>query len=122
MRPKDDFFWWVEMPNLLAERPDNVVDPIDFQARSNARPIRVQSRLNRGTNGVSVTTTPQVATVRVLLSPDMIDFRTKASVRVNGNNYHPPNGLIEPDIGFMLDDVRTRGDRIRPFWVMLDGR
>jgi len=122
MRPWDSFFWWVEMPSLSGDRPDNMVDPIDFQARSAARPIRVQSRLNRGTNGVSVTTAPRVANVQVFLSPDMIDFRTKTSVTVNDKRYHPLNGMVEPNIEVMLEDVRTRGDRLHPFWALLDGR
>ena len=122
MRPWDSFFWWVEIPNLLADAPSNMVDPIDFQSRSRTLPVRVQSRLNRGTNGVSVTIAPRGVNVQVFLSPDMIDFRARSAVKVNDNNYHPPNGMIEPDIEVMLNDVRTRGDRLRPFWAMLDGR
>ena len=122
MRPWDSFFWWLEMPNLLEDRPDRMVDPIDFQARSAVKPVEVRSRLNRGTNGVSVTITPRVANVLVYLSPDMIDFRSKTSVTVNEKRYHPLNGIVEPNIEVMLEDVRTRGDRLHPFWAMLDGR
>ena len=122
MRPWDLFFWWVEMPNLLGDRPANMVDPVDFAARRNALPVKVQSRLNRGTNAVLVTIVPSVANVEVYLSPDMIDFRAKASVKVNDRPYNPPNGMLEPDIEVMLNDVRTRGDRLHPFWAMLDGR
>ena len=121
VRPWDSFFWWVEMPNLLGNVPGHMVEPIDFMSRS-VSPVKVQSRLHRGTNSVSITTAPRAVNVQVFLSPEMIDFRAKASVKVNNNNYHPPNGMIEPDIEVMLDDVRTRGDRLRPFWAMLDGR
>ena len=122
IRPGDSFFWWLEIPNLPGDRPERMVDPVDFQARSAVRPITVQSRLNRGTNNVTVTTTPPVANVQIFLSPDMIDFRTRATVRVNDKNFHPPNGIIEPDIAVLLEDVRTRADRLHPFWAMLDGR
>jgi len=119
MRPWDSFFWWVEMPNLLAERPGNMVDPVDFHVRTNARPIRVQSRLNRGTNGVSVTTTPQVAGVQVFLTPNMIDFRERTTITINNKR---SNEMIEPDIEVMLEDVRTRSDRLHPFWAIFAGR
>ena len=119
MRAWDSFFWWVEMPNLLAERPGNMVDPIDFHVRNNARPIRVQSRLNRATNGVVVTTTPQVSNMRVFLMPDMVDLRERVTLSINNKR---SSEMIEPDIEVMLEDVRTRGDRIHPFWAVFDGR
>ncbi|MCL2710554.1 MAG: alpha/beta hydrolase-fold protein [Planctomycetaceae bacterium] len=123
IRPGDSFFWWVEMPNLLREHPGRMIDPIDFPSARNAiRPITVESRLNRGSNSIRVTTTPSVANAEVLLSPEMIDFRERATVTVNNNPYTPPSGMIEPDIEVMLEDVRTRGDRLHPFWAVLTGR
>ena len=123
MRPWDSFFWWVEMPNLPNDVPGNMADPVDFPARRmDARPATVESKLYRGTNTVSVTTKPKVANTIVSLTPDMIDFNTRVSVKVNDKNYHPPNGIVEPNIETMLEDVRTRCDRLHPFWAMLDGR
>ena len=119
LRPWDSFFWWVELPNLYGDAPINMTDPMDFPARHAARPVTVESRLNRATNALLVTTRPRVAHVEVFLTPDNIDFSARATVRVNDRNYHPPNGILEPDIEVMLEDVRTRGDRLHPFWARL---
>jgi pimeloyl-ACP methyl ester carboxylesterase len=123
MRPWDSFFWWVEMPDLPTDVPRNMADPVDFPARRmDARPATVESKLYRGTNTVSVTTKPKVANTIVSLTPDMIDFNTRVTVKVNEKNYHPANGIVEPNIETILEDVRTRCDRLHPFWAMLDGR
>jgi len=122
MRPWDSFFWWMEMPALHADRPQNMFDPVDFPAKGAARPITVESRIYRATNTVVVETKPKVANVLVSLSPDIIDFRTKATVKVNGKVVSPPDGMIAPSIETMLSDVHTRGDRLHPFWAILDGR
>jgi hypothetical protein len=121
-RPWDNFFWWVELPNLANDVPNNMVDPIDFPTRGVVPKVKVESKVHRATNTVVVTTGPKVANVEVYLTPQMIDFRAKAAIRVNGKDYHPPNGMIEPNIEDMLEDVRTRCDRLHPFWVMFDGR
>ena len=121
LRPWDSFFWWVELPNLQGDVPGNMVDPMDFPVRSLLRPITVESRLHRATNTITVTTRPRVANVQIFLTPDMINFRDRITVRVNDRNYHPPDGHIEPDIEVMLEDVRTRGDRLHPFWAKLAG-
>jgi pimeloyl-ACP methyl ester carboxylesterase len=123
MRPWDSFFWGVEMPYLQTDVPGRMVDPIDFPARlrdAAGKKVTVQSKLYRVSNSVSITITPRVTHTEVYLTPDMIDFRSKASVTVNDKRYHPPNGRIEPDIEVMLEDVRTRGDRLHPFWAILD--
>jgi len=122
LRPWDSFFWWVEMPNLEVDSTRNMIDPVDFPARGSVQPVIVQSRLHRATNTVSITVRPRGANVQVWLSPDIIDFRAKAAVKVNEKNFLPPSGMIEPNIEVMLEDVRTRGDRLRPYWAMVEGR
>jgi len=123
MRPWDSLFWWVEMPNLQRDVPVNMVDPMDYPARrTDVRKVTVESRLNRATNAVLVTTAPRVANIEIWLSPAMIDFNATATVRINDRNVPLPNGIIAPDIEVMLEDVRSRGDRLHPFWARLVGR
>ena len=121
MRPYDSFFWWLEIQNLLGERPERMVDPIDFPERG-AKAITVESELYRVTNNISVTIKPRVPNVQVFLTPDMIDFKAKTSVKVDDKRYNPLNGMVEPNIEVMLEDARTRCDRLHPFWAMLDGK
>ena len=124
LRPWDSFFWWVEMsPNLLADQRGLMIDPIDYPARGTPRAVTVESELYRATNRMSVTTRPgNIANIQVFLTPEMIDFNARTTIRVNDKPYHPPRGIIEPDIEVMLEDTRTRGDRLHPFWARLDGK
>ena len=123
LRPWDSFFWWVEMPNLEVDASKNMVEPVAFPAKGAVRSsVTVESKLYRATNTVLVTTKPRVAHVQVWLSPDIIDFRAKAAVKVNDKNYLPPNGMIEPNIEVMLEDARTRCDRIHPYWAVFEGK
>jgi pimeloyl-ACP methyl ester carboxylesterase len=121
MRSWDSFFWWVEMPGLAADRPENMFDPVDFPAEKDAvrKLVTLKSNLYKATNRISVDIKPKVNNVQIFLMPDMIDMKAKCQVRVNDKQYAPANGMIEPDIEVMLEDVRTRCDRLHPFWVML---
>jgi len=123
LRPWDSFFWWVEMPDLIADQRGNMIDPIDFPEKGAAqKAVKVESELYRATNNISVTTKPRVANILLFLTPDIIDFNTKTSITVNEKRYNPLNGMVEPDIEVMLEDARTRCDRLHPFWAMLDGK
>ena len=121
MRPWDNFFWWVEMPNLHMDVPRNMFDPMDFPVttRRDIPKVSVESRLNRPTNAVLVTTRPRLPNVEIFLTPEIVNFGDRVTVRVNDRNYSPPNGMIEADVEVMLEDVRTRGDRLHPFWARL---
>lgn len=122
MRPWDHYFWWVELDNLNREASEFVRDPVFWPERGEipSRMVNVSSKLLKAANGVQVTLPKQIKSIRIFLSPDMIDFNAKTSVRVNNINYHPSNGFVEPDIAVILGDAKTRGDRLHPFWAVLD--
>ncbi len=123
MRAWDYFFWWVELYNMEKERPECMTDPLEWP-ENNRLPknmIRVTSSLRKAANAVRISVAPRISNTLVFLTPDMIDFGQKASVEVNGRAYHPPDGMIAPDLGTMLEDARTRSDRLHPFWAVLDG-
>lgn len=121
MRPWDYYFWWVELGNLNRDAAEFVRDPVFWPEQGGIpkRMIKVTGKLNKAANTVQVDVGPKLRNVLVFLSPEMVDFNNKATVRVNGANYHPPGGFIEPDIETILRDVKTRGDRLHPFWAVL---
>lgn len=124
MRSWDDFFWWVEMGNLAKEQPEYVRDPIFWPEKGDLpkKMMTVRSKQLKAANGLQVDVGPRLQNIVLYLTPELIDFEKKATVRVGSKNYHPQNGYIEPDIGVMLFDAKTRGDRLHPFWVRLDGK
>ena len=57
------------------------------------------------------------ANISIFLTPDLVDFEKNVSLTVIGRERVVP---IEPSVEVMLEDVRSRGDRQRPFWVRFD--
>ncbi|MDR1484272.1 MAG: hypothetical protein LBT09_05570 [Planctomycetaceae bacterium] len=123
MRSWDNFFWWVELGNLSNNAPEYVVDPIDWNGVK--KKMLVRSKLLPAGNGIQVEVLPRTLNVTVYLNPDilpeMINFKpgSRISVNVGQRNYNPKNGQILPDIAVILYDVKTRGDRLHPFWAIL---
>jgi len=53
------------------------------------------------------------------LSPDLVDFSKPIEITLNGRKLGIASGSTRPDPEVLLEDVRTRGDRHRPFWAKL---
>ncbi|MDR3233004.1 MAG: hypothetical protein LBT46_04980 [Planctomycetaceae bacterium] len=122
VRAWDSFFWGVEL-SRLKNMPENIFEPFEFPPKPlNAwnKRVRVSCRLQKATNSVYIDIKPKVPKVQIYLTPEMIDFKAKAKVEVNDKRVSPANGIIEPSIAVMLEDVRTRGDRLHPFWAVLE--
>ncbi len=114
MRPWDNFFWWVE----LSQMPEKtMVEPEQWAAkRGNVSPMSTKGTVTK-TDTVSVQT--GAGHVTVWLSPEMIDIKRRVSISVNGRRL-PHAAEITPDVATILEDVRTRGDRVHPFWAKVD--
>jgi hypothetical protein len=41
---------------------------------------------------------------------------------VNGRTLQSGGALIEPDVAVLLEDARTRADRLHPFWAKVEAR
>lgn len=124
LRAWDCFFWGVELNGIEKEKPEFMRDPL-YWSDGNSVPknmVNVSSKLIKQTNRVHIETAPKLSNVTVLLTPEMVDFGTKTVILVNNRPYQPANGFVEPDIGVMLEDARTRSDRQHPFWLMLNGK
>lgn len=114
MRPWDNFFWWVECRDFNDKW---MVHPAEWKQRR-TKNAQVEGKLRAG-NRLLVKTVANFATI--WLNPDLVDFSRPISVTVNGRSkvQQPPGG-VQPTIGVLLEDVRTRGDRQRPFWAKLE--
>ncbi len=110
MRPWDTFFWWIEIDDLPAAANLN---PIDWEASSaRARAVDTEGKAIEP-NGVRASSA--AGKVTVWLSPELLDFQNAESpptVIIKGKRFFNPPLSLE----VMLDDVRTRADRLHPFW------
>jgi hypothetical protein len=116
MRAWDNYFWWVEVEGLPAR---SLVEPSDWSrsALTGVQPVQVKgSKTDK--NGLNV----RVGTNRVTvwLSPKMLNFKERATITVNGRAIPLENQKVHPDLGTLLEDVRTRGDRQHPFWAKVE--
>jgi predicted esterase len=102
-RASDSFFWWVELevpPAMLSQAKQGI--PIEGFIGAN--------------NTVNITKAPGAVTV--WLSPETVDFTRPVSVTVKGRAIS--RKPVQPDSRVLLDDVRTRGVRLHPFWAKVE--
>lgn len=116
MRPWDNYFWWFEGSNF-PERA--MVDPVEWPPKRGVRPLEISGK-RTANNGVLLSTGDCQATV--WLSPELVDFSQRVAIVVNGRTLKSGGSLIEPDIAVLLEDARTRADRMHPFWAKVETR
>jgi predicted esterase len=114
MRSFDNFFWPVELAGFPAAVD---VDPARWPPRAGTRAMLV--RMNVSANNV-VRVRSGADRVTVWLSPEMVDFSQPIEVKFNTGRFGGARDEIQPDLGVILDDVRTRGDRQHPFWARVE--
>lgn len=115
MRPWDNYFWWIEVDDLPEQ---SMVAPAEWPRRG-ARAASVGGR--KFANGRLVVLTG-AKKVTVWLTPDLVDFDAPIDIEHNGRRITPRNELIEPDLAVLLEDARTRADRVRPYWAKVESR
>ncbi len=114
MRPWDNFFWWVELEGMPEKA---MVQPQRWPPPRGTRPVNTKGRLT-STNGVRVQS--GASRVTVWLSPKTVDFRRRVSIVVDGKEVNKRSSAVKPDLATMLEDVRTRADRLHPFWAKVE--
>lgn len=110
MRPWDNFFWWIEgreFPNPVY--PQNWV--------KGARPTEVEAKILKE-NVLSARSASAETTI--WLGPEIVDFDKPVRITLNGNKLTSGRTRIEPQLEVLLEDVRTRTDRLRPFWAKIE--
>ena len=111
MRPWDNFFWWIEGRNFPKQ-----VYPEQWPLRG-ARATEVEGRVLKP-NFLSAKTT--CAQTTLWLGPELVDFTQPLEIRLNGKKIVNAGDTIRPNLSVLLEDVRTRGDRFRPFWAKVE--
>lgn len=114
MRPWDNFFWWLEVDGLP---PGSLVDPMAWPPPRGTQAASVSGKLTDNNN---VYVRCGANRVTVWLSPRMVNLEQQVVVTVNGQRANLGNRVVEPDVGVLLEDVRTRGDRQHPFWAKIE--
>jgi len=112
MRRGDQFFWWLELTSLL----DSVaVDPFLWEQTDNRRPGKIAASVGEG-NQIRVAQGPSDSFI-VGLEPSMgVRMDEPITVRYRSRSV---NLNFDGSLDFLLEDVRTRADRLRPFWAQV---
>ncbi len=111
MRPWDNYFWWIEGREFPRE-----VHPQQWPSRV-ARSNEVSGRITKQ-NTLRAKTS--AAKTTIWLSPEVVDFSQPIDIKINGSKLTKARGSTAPNLRVLLEDVRTRGERIRPFWAKLE--
>ena len=111
MRDWDNFFWWIEVDDIPGR---STVLPFRWPPPSGAQPVKIEGKLQPG-NRVNLRTGAGRATI--YLSPEMVDFEQRIEVSVNGRLHRE---AVRQEIEVLLEDARTRGDRLHPFHAKIE--
>lgn len=115
LRPWDNFFWWLE----CREFPEQLMmHPTDWSGRR-ARAAQIEGKLQSDNRLLAKSPAGQTT---LWLTPDLVDFSKPIRVTFNGRKLSLPEGGVQPDAVVLLEDVRTRADRQRPFWAKLEAK
>lgn len=112
MRRGDQFFWWLELAEVAASV---AIDPFLWDQAESRNKGKVAASIGNN-NEIRINQGPSNS-FRVFLEPSMgisMDQRVTVRYRTRSSTLDFNGGL-----DFMLEDVRTRGDRKRPFWAMV---
>ncbi|HEX7378643.1 MAG TPA: peptidase [Pirellulales bacterium] len=113
MRPWDNFFWWLEL-DAFSDR--TMIFPEEWPKKG------VQAAQSKGlvnaTNGLVAKSGAKKAII--WLSPDVVNFKHKITITFNGGRARIPGSGLEPSLKVLLEDARTRADRLHPFWAKIE--
>jgi pimeloyl-ACP methyl ester carboxylesterase len=110
MRLGDQFFWWLEMPNL---KENVVIDPILWDQAERLRAAKVSASVGEG-NQIRISQGPTEQYL-IHLSPQMgVEMDQTITIRYRTRRV---DFDFDGSVDGMLEDARTRADRKRPYWA-----
>lgn len=114
LRPWDNYFWWAEVGGMP---PASMINPYNWPPPRNTQAITIKGSM-MANNSLYLRTGSTKAIV--WLSPQMVDFKNRISLSVNGHRITSVGPIVKPSLETILEDVRTRGDRQHPFWAKVE--
>lgn len=110
MRAGDQYFWWVEMPQLL---PNVVIDPFLWEQAERLRAGVLTANVGED-NQIRISQGPAEQFI-VWLSPNMgLDMTKPVVIRYRSRTIKLD---FDDTLDVMLEDARTRAERKRPYWA-----
>ena len=117
LRPWDNYFWFIEFHGLPLE---NTTFPEAWPANSRGfNPLKITAKMPAKQPNTFRGVGPKKAGggITIWLAPEYIDFTKKIFITGRGRDF---KDFVKPDREILLEDVRRRGDRKRPFWAKVD--
>lgn len=111
-RAGDRFFYWLEIPEMDSNA---VVSPVQFEMKS----AKIEASISANSNSIRLSKYPGRA-VWIWLRPDMLNFAQPVEVITKTNSKTRTTVVSENAI--LLEDVRTRADRLAPFTAKIEVR
>jgi pimeloyl-ACP methyl ester carboxylesterase len=112
MRTWDNYFWWIELSQFP---PSSIVEPSNWPPKRNFQAVHVEASIKG--NNIYVKTGAEHVTI--WLCPELVDFERPVRITIKGQRLNR-DPIVQPDLTTLLEDVRTRGERLHPFWVKID--
>ena len=111
MREWDNFFWFLEVDGMPAA---SMVAPVAYP-KPKVRELSFKGKaLDNKTHHLISLQQCAANQITVYFSADYFDFKKPCrATMVSWRDFK----VTGPDVGVMLEDVRTRGDRLHPFWA-----
>lgn len=111
LRPWDNYFWFFELHNI----PDNKVEwPAFFGKPFPKNAVEISAQLNN--NQFNFKPNRLTGGATVWLSPEFVDLGKRIQIGA-GSGSGKFRDFVPPSRQVLLEDVRGRSDRQRPYWA-----
>lgn len=111
MRPWDNFFYWAELSGFPGRA---MVAPVAWPPERGTRAAMTEGKIHPN-NYINLQSAASSAII--WLSPEMVKFDDRISLAFNR---HRKSEAVTPSAEVLLEDARTRSDRLHPFWAKVE--